>query len=133
MLIKVESVTLAENTKELDMFDPASIVLWTRESKWIESVMLALIAVLLIDVKLILRISRTVEFKMNEPEWLDDNDTALIRVALLSSVVLMTMLLRSVELMIEELIVSLRSWVELTITVLFNVVLNGRDPVTFEE
>jgi len=68
MLINVESVTLAENTKELDMLDPASTVLCARESKWIESVMLALIAVLFTDVKLTLRISRTVEFKMYEPE-----------------------------------------------------------------
>jgi len=57
----------------------------------------------------------------------------LISVALLSSVVLMTRLLRSVELMTEELIVSLRSCVELTITVLFNVVLNGSELVMFDE
>ena len=57
----------------------------------------------------------------------------MISVALLSSVVLMTRLLRSVELMTEELIVSLRSCVELTITVLFNVVLNGSELVMFDE
>ena len=35
--------------------------------------------------------------------------------------------------MTEELIVSLRSCVELTITVLFNVVLNGSELVMFDE